>query len=138
MKRRALITGGLILSAATVMRAASKQTPNSSGTNATPDNGTPDSQASPIAEATPIAVQVAIKGTVFNPGTTRITAGTTVTWTNFAMRVHTVTSDDGDYLRSGRIGPADTWTFTFSESGSFAYLCDYHNNMDGIVIVTDQ
>lgn len=90
-----------------------------------------------MAEATPVAVQVAIKGTVFDPGTLRITTGTSVTWTNFDMRVHTVTSDHGDYLRSGRIGSADTWTFTFTESGGFAYLCDYHNNMDGIVIVTD-
>jgi plastocyanin len=58
----------------------------------------------------------------------------TVKWTNNDNMSHTVTATDGSF-DSGNMNPGATFSHTFTEAGSFAYICTYHHWMHGTVTV---
>ena len=62
-----------------------------------------------------------------------VAPGTTVVWTNAGSAPHTVTGDFGD---SGTLETGQTFEFTFTEPGTFAYVCAFHPNMVGEIVVT--
>ena len=93
---------------------------------------------------------VDIKGFMFQPNPVRIAPGTTVQWTNQDEILHTVTSGmrsyDEQHLQKDIVpgppgfdfqldGKGRTATFTFSQAGSFSYLCSRHPGMDAQIIV---
>lgn len=88
-------------------------------------SGTPEAAAGPAVE---------IKNFAFGPGSLSVTAGTTVTWTNNDTVAHTVTATGGGF-DSGTISPGETFTFTFADAGSFDYVCSFHPNMTGTIVV---
>ena len=72
----------------------------------------------------------------FSPNPIRITAGSTVTWTNTSSKAHTATSDAGAW-DTGAIGTGATSSaVTFNTPGTFAYHCNFHADMHGSIIVT--
>ncbi len=71
----------------------------------------------------------------YSPGTLTVAAGTTVTWVNQDVVIHTVTSDDG-LFDSGNMLPGGRFSFTFTTQGSFTYHCIPHEYMRGTVVVT--
>ena len=80
---------------------------------------------------------VAIRNFSFGPGTIHVKAGTTVTWVNCEMPgvdPHTTTSDENVWT-SLSLSPGDTFSFTFNQTGAFAYTCVPHPFMHGIVVV---
>jgi plastocyanin len=79
---------------------------------------------------------VEISGFAFNPETITVAAGTTVTWTNLDSVAHTVTADSGGAPDSGDIAQGESYSFTFTAPGTFAYHCSVHRFMHGTVIVT--
>lgn len=79
---------------------------------------------------------VAIEGFAFAPADLEIAVGDTVVWTNKDGATHTVDSTDGGPLDSGNLGRDQTFSFTFTEAGSFAYQCDIHPSMQGTVTVS--
>ncbi len=58
-----------------------------------------------------------------------------MTWTNTDIVPHSATADD-DTFNSGLLLQGQTFTFTFSRPGDFAYYCTRHGGMRGLVIVT--
>ncbi len=70
----------------------------------------------------------------FEPATLTVSAGTRVTWTHAGQAPHTVTSDTGAF-DSGRLMSGQTFAFTFTSAGTFAYHCDVHPNMRAQVVV---
>jgi amicyanin len=77
----------------------------------------------------------------FEPPTTTVKAGTTVTWKNADSTLHTVTSGsaeggeagkdfDSSYMTGGK-----TFQWTFSTPGTFDYFCTLHPYMKGQVVV---
>jgi plastocyanin/glucose/arabinose dehydrogenase len=54
-----------------------------------------------------------------------VTSGTTVTWVNNDSLPHTVTSDTGAF-DSGIMQPGQSFSFTFTGSGTFPYHCTIH------------
>jgi len=80
-------------------------------------------------------VAATIEGFAFNPGTIEIKAGTTVTWTNNDSAPHTVTADDGSF-QSGKMDQGATFSYTFTEPGTYTYHCEYHANMTATVVVS--
>lgn len=70
----------------------------------------------------------------FLPEDLTINIGDTVTWTNDDDGAHTVTADDGQF-DSGNMGEGATWSYTFTEAGTYEYKCKYHSSMTGTVIV---
>ena len=87
--------------------------------------------AAPAAAATH---QIQIADSAFGTATLTIRAGDTVTWNNADDRPHTVTSEDGAF-DSGNLDEGASFSFTFSEAGTYAYLCEYHPDMRGTIIV---
>ena len=80
-----------------------------------------------------------VENFAFNPQTLTVTAGTTVTWTNHDTVQHTVTWDDRS-VDSGLFGQGQTFTYTFTQPGTYGYFCIPHGSpgagMYGTVIVT--
>lgn len=69
----------------------------------------------------------------FQPAALRVTAGTTVTWTwDDGSAQHNVVFDDDTASPAQSQG---TWTRTFDEPGTFAYVCTLHPRMTGTVVL---
>jgi plastocyanin len=84
---------------------------------------------------------VSAQDDLFSPRTIRISAGTSLTWSNDGGEQHTVTSDDGSTFDSGTLDPGDTFGFTFETPGSYPYSCAIHGGpggigMSGVVVVS--
>ena len=77
---------------------------------------------------------VSIADFVFQPSSTTVGVGTTVTWKNNGSVGHTVTSTSG-LFDSGYIPPGGTYQFTFVTAGNYAYHCSIHTFMTGTVVV---
>lgn len=87
-------------------------------------------------------VKVTVVDSSFRSKEVTIPVGTTVVWQMSAGLPHTVTSDDG-LFDSGRMTDGETFTFTFTEAGEFAYYCQFHGGpggqgMSGTVIVSGE
>ena len=89
------------------------------------------SLASPVAAA---SHSIAITDSAFGTAVLTVQVGDTVTWTNADDRPHTVTSQDGAF-DSGNVDEGATFSFTFTEAGTYAYLCEYHPDMTGTIVV---
>ena len=66
---------------------------------------------------------------------TPVLAGDTVTWTNEAVRAHTVDSLGGESFDSPQLFNGDTFSHQFNAPGSFSYYCRIHPFMRGEVDV---
>ncbi len=87
------------------------------------------------AKAQPAKAQsVKIENFAFVPQVVTVSPGTTVTWTNVDEDPHTVTANDKGF-HSAAMDGGDTFSFTFTRPGDFAYFCTLHPHMTGKVIV---
>jgi plastocyanin len=78
---------------------------------------------------------VTIQNFAFSPATVTVNVGDTVTWTNQESGVpHTTTSDTAVW-DSGTLTTGQSFSFTFTQAGTFTYHCTIHPNMTGTVIV---
>ena len=69
----------------------------------------------------------------FAPATLTVAVGDTVTWTNVDDSPHTVSAGTFD---SGNLDEGQTFSFTFTEAGTFDYVCSYHDEMTASITVT--
>ena len=81
------------------------------------------------------SVPADIQGYEYTPSDITVTAGDTVTWTNSDTAPHTVTSTGGGPLDSPTMQKGDTWSFTFTQAGSYPFYCAVHPDMKGAVTV---
>ena len=124
--------------------------------NAPVSSGAPSAPAEAAEPAEPAkgdAASVDVRNIAFKPAEITVLKGTEVTWVNFDKDVaHTVTSGEGgdkgvpgvkdpapskpDGTFDGPLDAAgDEFAFTFEEKGEFAYFCEIHPSMRGVVIV---
>src|SRR5688500_11725524 len=61
----------------------------------------------------------------FSPASLTVTIGDTVTWTNVDDSPHTVTASGA--FDSGNLNGGQTFSHTFDETGTFTYVCVYHD-----------
>ena len=90
-------------------------------------------------EAAPKAVaaangSVTISDFTFSPGTITVNQGDTVTWVNNGPTPHSATSSNGAF-DTGIFSKGQSRSHTFSEAGTFAYICTPHPFMKGTVVV---
>lgn len=78
--------------------------------------------------------QVTIETLKYSPETIEIRKGDTVKWVNNDLAPHTVTQAS-DIFNSGAIDPDASWSYTFSQPGTFPYYCTFHPEMKGTVTV---
>ncbi|HEY4458527.1 MAG TPA: cupredoxin family copper-binding protein [Pseudonocardiaceae bacterium] len=97
----------------------------------------PVAQPQAAAAASSSGVQVTIQNYAFSPSTLTIPAGTTVVWTNKDTAPHTVTVSDGPVkFASPNLNTGDTFTYTFTQAGTYQYYCAVHPDMKASVTVT--
>jgi plastocyanin len=80
------------------------------------------------------SVTIKIANFAFNPGVTTVSVGTAVTWTNNDDDAHSVVADNKAF-RSSPLDTGDSYTFTFTAPGTYAYHCGLHPQMVGKVVV---
>ncbi|MRS04355.1 hypothetical protein EG832_14240 [bacterium] len=78
--------------------------------------------------------EVEIEDFAYVPATITVKVGTTVTWTNKDTVRHTVTADSG-LFDSGLFGKGESFSYTFTEAGTYSYFCIPHTYMKGVVVV---
>ncbi len=120
---RACLTGGLgLLIAGLGLASAEDATPA-----ATPG-------ATPMADTFVATIQYLR----YKPNPIEIEAGESVVWINRDALPHTVTSTDGDLLKSETLGARDEYRQTFATPGTYDYVCLFHAQMKGTVIVSER
>jgi plastocyanin len=105
------------------------------GTNSNYNSGGYNNSGS----GSPAANEVWIQGMAFNPLNRTITTGTKITWTNKDATSHTVTSgttgNPNGLFDSGNLAQNGTFSYTFSNAGTYKYYCRYHSSMSGTITV---
>jgi plastocyanin len=71
----------------------------------------------------------------FTPNKVTIDYGDTVTWTNKDTANHQVLADQLAFPTSSVLGPNQTYSYTFTKSGSFGYRDALNTNRRGTVVV---
>ncbi len=78
---------------------------------------------------------VAVQNFAFTPADLSIKVGDTVVWTNSDSASHTVVSDSGSEISSSSLSTGQTYSHTFSSTGTFNYHCSIHPSMKGQITV---
>jgi LPXTG-motif cell wall-anchored protein len=90
-------------------------------------------------EDKPLAIAAASTGVTisdfkFAPGTVTVNVGDTVTWSNSGPTGHSATANDGSF-DTGILQKGSSGSHTFSQAGTFSYICTPHPFMKGTVVV---
>ena len=100
-------------------------------------SASPGGSAAAFPSSSPVAAnQVSIQNFAFSPAVVTVRTGTTVTWTNHDEEPHTVVFTGPPGARSKALQMGDSFSYTFTAAGSFAYICSIHPQMHGGVMVT--
>ncbi len=81
----------------------------------------------------PVTKDVTIANFAFNPATLNIKAGDTVKWTNNDSVTHRIASDT---FNSQDLNNGDSFSYKFSQAGTYNYHCGIHPFMTGSIIVS--
>jgi plastocyanin len=77
--------------------------------------------------------QVDLQFFSFHPGTLTVSVGTTVIWTDKDwIGMHNVI---GNGWSSDNMAHGDTFSYTFTQAGTYSYKCSHHPWMKGTIIV---
>lgn len=79
----------------------------------------------------PNTVTIHMQDFTFVPKTVTIKKGTTVVFINLDNAKHTATSDTGKF-DSKDVPPGGSSSFTFNETGTFPYHCEFHGDSGGV------
>ena len=72
---------------------------------------------------------------IFNPENLSVGVGDVVQWTNVGSTPHTVTFSDPVIQNKDFFDGGQTFSVTFSQAGTFSYLCRFHDGMIGVITV---
>ncbi len=132
---------GILLAGSLLLAGCGTSTSTSSGTST--DTSVPTATAAPAGTtaSNASAAQVKISETNdkygFAPAMLTVAKGTKVEWSNASDAPHTVTSDSGTTLASSIISPSGgSFSFTFTQPGTYTYHCTVHPYMKGTIVVT--
>ena len=135
-----LAVGLLVLLAAcgSTTTTAPTSTPTTAPTNTpttAPTNTPTTAPASTPTTAPPsTGNSISIMNFAFSPLTLTVKTGTKVTWTNKDTVTHTVTDDKGAF-NSGLLTPGNSFSFTFTQAGTYSYHCNIHHSMMATIVV---
>jgi amicyanin len=91
----------------------------------------------PVAVSAPppaAGAEIEINNFAFAPSTITVPVGAQVTWTNKDEIPHNVVSSDKT-IKSKLLDTDEKFTFTFTQPGTFSYICTVHPRMKGTVVV---
>ena len=91
--------------------------------------------APPDSAASATATTIRIDNFSFNPRSTTVPAGATITWVNADDVPHKIVSSDGKFTASPALDTNDRYTFAFTRPGRYEYFCAIHPKMTGAIVV---
>ena len=97
-----------------------------------PTEAVPGGTTSDLADAVPVE----IRDFAFAPADAVVPAGSAVRWTNADGLAHSVVADDGTFS-SPNIDEGEAFAFTFTDTGTYPYVCGIHESMHGTITVED-
>jgi len=77
---------------------------------------------------------VDVKNFSFNPSSLTVSKGTKVTWTFDDSAKHNVT-DSKNTFKSSDLSGGGKYSFTFTNAGTYSYICSIHPYMKGTITV---
>ena len=80
-------------------------------------------------------INISIINFTFNPGVISINRGDTIIWTNNDSVPHQIKGDNLSNLGGQVMSNGQTYSYTFNDTGTFAYHCNIHPSMTGSIIV---
>jgi len=94
----------------------------------------PGNDLPPVSQQRPSAAitTVTIKDFTFSPSGLTIPKGMTVRWVNEDVTPHQI---KGTGFESGVLETGGSYEFTFTEAGTYDYICALHPSMRGEVLV---
>ena len=125
----AVILGVMGIGGAGVSRAQ-----NPAGTMAGMAMAAPQASGATIVRLHQRLVRVTIHGLSFGPARLVVSPSTRIVWTNQDPFAHTVSSDKGLW-DSGALDSGTHFARVFTTAGTFAYHCNIHPFMHGLVTV---
>src|SRR5215471_12970993 len=72
----------------------------------------------------------------YSPANFTVKIGTTVTWVNHDGTTHTVTTKGSNLFDSGNIPTGGSFSYQFTQAGTYEYYCTIHPWMTGTIVVT--
>lgn len=90
----------------------------------------------PSGPAPASSIVITIKNFSFNPSSTSLKAGGTITWKNADMSTHTATDSSAGGFNSGDITPGSSYKTTISKPGKYSYMCEIHQYMTATITVS--
>ena len=81
-----------------------------------------------------VSETIVVKDFMFQPTSSTVKAGTTVTWLNRDDEPHTVVSDNG-LFRSAAMDTNESFSFEFDQPGTYHFVCSIHPSMVGTIVV---
>ena len=102
----------------------------SRGSSGTGNGSAPVNAVAPAVASS--VTQVSMRNLQFYPVTIEVKNGDVVEWKNDDLVPHTATSAS---FNSGTIVSGQSWRHTFTNAGNFPYVCTFHPQMKGVVIV---
>ncbi len=141
MKRLTLLSVfialALALSACSVHLGLSKLIGGGGGTSSSTKSikatHTPPASGAPAAAS---GTSISINNAKYRPKNLTVKVGTTLTWTNNDSVPQSVTSDTPGTFDSGLLQPGKTWSYTFSQAGTFPYHSTATTTTFGSITVT--
>lgn len=96
----------------------------------------PPTSSAPSSPESAGALRITTEDFAFSPADPEVGPGEKITVVNKDSAAHTVTATDGDAFDTGSIAGGESGTFTApSEAGRYAFVCTFHPNMTGTLIV---
>ncbi len=82
--------------------------------------------------------RISIGDNFFAPDEVTVAVGATVVWQiSQGENLHDVVASDGSFRSNSPMNRGDTFSYTFTKAGEYAYVCSYHivEHMMGKVVV---
>ncbi len=80
-------------------------------------------------------INIEIGDNFFAPVTMNANVGDTIVWTHKGQRPHDVTADNGSFVSPRRMMNGQTFSYTVTTAGTFAYQCTIHTGQIGSLVV---
>lgn len=77
---------------------------------------------------------IKIDNFTFTPNMMEVSVGTTVVWTNDDDIPHAVAATERQF-KSHALDTGDSFSYTFSQPGTYEYFCSLHPHMTGKIVV---
>ena len=132
-RRRSAVAGALVALTIVVAGCGSSDSSSSEPGAATTQPGGPTTVSDGVAGDGDASV-VTVSGFLFRPEPLETKVGQEVVWENEDKTTHTATAEDGSFDVE-LDGAGSSGRHTFTEAGTYDYICSVHESMTGQIVV---